>query len=491
MGENEWRSILGNWTETQTQFTHRRQPFQAAELTITLQHAIKIARELGVQYIWIDSVCLPNYPKRLDWNVEATKMQEIFGNAYFTLFTLCAEKASDPLLGVTCKQNAGPHEERPEWRYRLKGCRIRAERLKKDVWLQTIDMSIKDLLERAPLAKRGWILQEELLSPRILYWGSGRAYWYCAQGPEYEAPDLLIHHPTKDQVPHNSAKDSPQIFLKYCYNTTVNELRSEWLSIISSYSLRELAQPKEDRLAAVAGLAMRYLGTNVETYSPGECEEYLAGLWRGNFAQLLCWSIPHARSPDNSLRDAFPSWSWASLPPGIVTFNKGFQRAESFRLMKQNEAQKGKVQDTVTRGALIKSVAVMGRMKPYLAGSSVLIGKAGVSKGHVPTHTRDLLTGEIKASQVRTRASVGRLDYGSPYGSATRPGCLKSGDERKIWCLEVGKQSMLLLESVSAESSLFGLANKSQQYRRVGICEDFPQNFFQTDVRPSETIYLI
>ena len=36
-----------------------------------------------------------------------------------------------------------------------------------------------DPLAREPLSRRGWVLQERLLSPRTLHYSEGQMYWEC------------------------------------------------------------------------------------------------------------------------------------------------------------------------------------------------------------------------------------------------------------------------------------------------------------------------
>jgi hypothetical protein len=60
------------------------------ELSKTFQDAIRISRELGERYLWIDSLCiLQDDPQ--DWEEEAAKMHTIYGGATLTIAALSAE----------------------------------------------------------------------------------------------------------------------------------------------------------------------------------------------------------------------------------------------------------------------------------------------------------------------------------------------------------------------------------------------------------------
>jgi hypothetical protein len=43
------------------------------------QEAIRITRAIGIQYIWIDSLCIiQKEPDLADWNIESTKMADVY-----------------------------------------------------------------------------------------------------------------------------------------------------------------------------------------------------------------------------------------------------------------------------------------------------------------------------------------------------------------------------------------------------------------------------
>ncbi len=50
----------------------------------TFQDVISIARRLGIQYVWIDSLCIIQ-TDLLDWELESAKMSDIYANAYLTI----------------------------------------------------------------------------------------------------------------------------------------------------------------------------------------------------------------------------------------------------------------------------------------------------------------------------------------------------------------------------------------------------------------------
>jgi hypothetical protein len=53
-------------------------------LTATFQDGITVARRLGIDWIWIDSLCIIQNDTS-NWEVEASKMPDYYKNAYITI----------------------------------------------------------------------------------------------------------------------------------------------------------------------------------------------------------------------------------------------------------------------------------------------------------------------------------------------------------------------------------------------------------------------
>ncbi|PSN58766.1 hypothetical protein BS50DRAFT_509840 [Corynespora cassiicola Philippines] len=62
----------------------RREQFSFSELPKTFQDAIHVTRELRIQYLWIDSLCIIQWNEG-DWEQEAQRMEGVFASAYCTI----------------------------------------------------------------------------------------------------------------------------------------------------------------------------------------------------------------------------------------------------------------------------------------------------------------------------------------------------------------------------------------------------------------------
>ncbi|KAH9208341.1 heterokaryon incompatibility, partial [Leptodontidium sp. 2 PMI_412] len=61
----------------------------AADLPLTFRDAVKVARGLGVQYLWINSLCITQRQNG-NWKQESKRMQEVYTSAYYTVATTSA-----------------------------------------------------------------------------------------------------------------------------------------------------------------------------------------------------------------------------------------------------------------------------------------------------------------------------------------------------------------------------------------------------------------
>jgi hypothetical protein len=90
---------------------------------------------------------------------------------------------------------------------------------------------------------------------------------------------------------------------------------SKWLTMISDYSYRNLTY-NDDKLPAVSGLANAFA-----EYLPSD--EYLAGIWKNDIWNGLCWKVYNRKSLGQSNGQLVktyraPSWSWSSIDHPIA-----------------------------------------------------------------------------------------------------------------------------------------------------------------------------
>jgi hypothetical protein len=139
-------------------------PFQ--ELPQTFRDAIIVTRILGIQYLWIDSLCIIQEGDDMaDWRRESGRMEEVFSSAYCTL---AATSAIDPTKGFLTSPSPSQSVMIPD----TKDKNLR-------VYVDTINDNFSQDVEMGVLNKRAWVLQERALSRRTIHFTKGQTYFEC------------------------------------------------------------------------------------------------------------------------------------------------------------------------------------------------------------------------------------------------------------------------------------------------------------------------
>jgi len=238
-----------------------------------------IAREMKVDYLWIDSLCIIQDDLQ-DLENELINMANIYENSYFTI----AATASSNSDGG-CFRSIAPQDRELELKYAHHGSSqpfsifFRREIPKLSPGFEVAEY---------PLMNRGWVFQEWALSSRMIH--------FCKKE--------LIFDCRASQIPQSGENDFP---LKENFEETRKGIWSgwTWANLVRAYSDLELSEMK-DRLPAISALARRM------------CRDggrYLAGLWENDLLQWLNWVVSTVRSRLPEPRA--PSWSWASVSSGV------------------------------------------------------------------------------------------------------------------------------------------------------------------------------
>ena len=468
----------------------RRQGFLTSGLPDTIRDVIKLTWDLGIYYIWIDAMCIP---PGSDWDAEAMKMHEVYGNAHVTLAICSSEMTTDGLLPA-----------RQAWQHRRNACRLHSGQ-----WLSNLDMTLNEIRLQSPVFARAWTLQEERLSPRMLYVSGQRMYWSCSHSQFIEkgrhSQQQLLESPDTFQW-----MERPQAFLAAHRDQNEVVLHRYWLDLVKAYVKRDMTS-KADRFRAISGLAIRYISIYEESGSV-QREEYLAGLWRQRFAQGLAWSVEVAKPTSKNLWSVAPRWSWVSIPlQADLIVQPSFEPASEFELVEGTRlgmpGQSDEPLEVITRGASFKSVKVRGRFRRLLQERStrkdwhIIQAKNGQLDAFDWSscigdfvHSRNLSTGRIVAYEPNKREIVGQLDY-LFSGDETNPQHIISDDDLKsMSCLQIGESSigessMLLLQKHLQAYGEWEGEELIWMYQRVGICNKVRPKFFAS--AELETLILV
>jgi hypothetical protein len=238
----------------------------------TFQEAILFTRSLDIPYLWIDSLCIIQDDK-LDWEQEGANMADIYSNCQICL---SASLSPNSKGGLFMQGHFG-------------GCQVGVVRDHngRDTPL-FLRVAPPHLPEGSyyPLATRAWVVQEDMLSPRTLYFVGTEIIYECRQSYQCEC---------------GAARSRPN------RKKRSTDLKKHWFTIMGRYSQTSMTFSK-DALPAIAGVARQSL-----LYRPGDT--YLAGLWRSTLLWDLQWQCSNSgtRSRRRTRPWRAPSWSWASM----------------------------------------------------------------------------------------------------------------------------------------------------------------------------------
>ncbi|KAG4421246.1 hypothetical protein IFR04_005657 [Cadophora malorum] len=271
-------------------------------LPATFQDAVKITRMLGIQYLWIDSLCIIQ-DQLSDWEHESAKMHEYYQNAFVTIAAL---DSKDSFAGILHQREALSVE--------LAG--------HGNLFLRAKIPTARSIYENSILESRAWCLQERLLSTRVIHVAKSELLFECRTGNRRESsfsfgsvsstenfyrfgPDRLKRVLDALKVDPESAKEAIEF----------------WYKLVKQYSRRTLTNPK-DMLQAILGVAEHIKSVTGLTY--------MYGLWEEDLARGLLWTNDwrnHSRASEGKRQQSgAPSWSWAAMT-GYIKYWPNIQQS--------------------------------------------------------------------------------------------------------------------------------------------------------------------
>ena len=259
--------------------------------------AVHITRRLGIRYLWIDSICIIQEGDQLaDWLREAKVMGQVYLNSFCNLSAANAPGGDHSMF---CSRD--PDTLYPQiLDFAVDGCKGLYSVSDQSIW----DNEVSEVLVNT----RGWVLQERLLSRRILYFGERQIFWECRQK---DASEIYSETLPRDFIqPRQRLKD-----LGLGHLTTDEILDSnlasyiQWDQVVRAYSACRLSfsQDKLIALSAIAKVTKKVLQ-----------DTYVAGMWRRYLEFELLWYTFNPMKMSKSHKYRAPSWSWAAVDSGII-----------------------------------------------------------------------------------------------------------------------------------------------------------------------------
>jgi hypothetical protein len=154
------------------------------------------------------------------------------------------------------------------------------------------------------------MMQEMVLSERVLYYGDEQLYWNCQTS-------LLSEASISREEPMWTIASLLRAMSNEPAAISPTQLWSVWYRLVEEYTTKILSY-HADRLPAFETIARAFTTND---------DKYLAGLWKRDLHRALLWV---GRSPvdfENTGQYIAPSWSWASFQGPIR-----YELAEGIRL---------------------------------------------------------------------------------------------------------------------------------------------------------------
>ncbi|KAM0458867.1 hypothetical protein ACHAPV_005857 [Trichoderma viride] len=274
-----------------------------AQLPQTLKDAIQVTLDLGLQHLWVDALCIIQDSNQ-DKAEQISRMADIYEQAHVTISAARATAVPEGFLHS--RYIAGEQSFRMPFTCEdgQPSAVILWQGREPDAW--------------EPIDKRSWCLQESILSPRVLEYGTHNIRYHCARSRADESQlqsdgwvghsktfaQLNMSHPLTSSVDWASL-DDPDKFVQV------------WQTLVSHYTRRGLGW-YQDKLLAISAIARKMSRSANKTY--------IAGLWAEYLGELLLWHPNHdpdaQETPRRHATYVAPSWSWGSFS-GEIDFTFG------------------------------------------------------------------------------------------------------------------------------------------------------------------------
>ena len=279
---HRWPTGSCSWVTTRENLHARMNNLSILDLPQTLQDYTYVVNQLGIRYLWIDSICIIQ-DSAADWELVSSQMTDIYGGATMTIF---ADGAADDNAGMTFTR-ADSRASGP---------------------ISSDGGSFERLVNRSLLSTRAWIFQERSMSRRILHITSEQMVWECRSCHIAESAPSL---------PQNGAPWLGNLVKTLrAVRLSQSALMDYWPRLVEEYTQRKLTLGK-DKLPALSGLA-KYIATRTKNSTS---EDYVAGMWSESLKTDLLWESSWDdpdHLPKRPSEWRAPTWSWASIDDPVV-----------------------------------------------------------------------------------------------------------------------------------------------------------------------------
>ncbi|KAK8123182.1 hypothetical protein PG984_011852 [Apiospora sp. TS-2023a] len=317
--------------------------------------AIYVTRQLGIRYLWIDSLCIVQQGDDgyADLQRELPQMSEIYSHSFCNISAAETSGAHQSLFYSRDPRSMSPAIVRLPTSGHASPFLVSYRNL----WEWDVSHSLINM--------RAWVLQERLLSPRVIHFGTQQLFWECCTKDAAEIyPDGMPTkgYPSVDRIKNLApncivgAKTSPDKIASY----------EAWASIVKRYTACSLTF-SSDKLVALSGIA-KAVRSILD-------DEYIAGMWRRYLERELLWISGLGPGPDDPATPDIPyrapSWSWAAIdgdvwPGNVHVLDSSMRiRVEDVQLQYESEDRTGRIcGGSLKLSGVLKQLVLLPRTSP-------------------------------------------------------------------------------------------------------------------------------
>lgn len=282
-------------TSTMDQF---RKGVDIKELPLTIQHAVLTVQRLKIKYLWVDAYCIiqgNDSRAQEDWEHESQSMGKVYQNGLLNIGAATTEGANMGMFGHRKSSWMGPMTIQ---------MRVPGEGYK--LFQMTSDTEYPfSQFESSPLLRRGWVLQEYVLSRRMLSFTPDDVIWQCLESNASEVdPDL-----TAELYDRESLINKPLFWVMTSSWMAVHGMSGKkalqygWFTALDHYVTTTLTFPDKDVFRAIQGIGYEMQKLTGQTFAHGTLSDTLL--------PSLLWEDNHWFDHTELRRQ--PSWHWSSL----------------------------------------------------------------------------------------------------------------------------------------------------------------------------------
>ncbi|KAF2111545.1 heterokaryon incompatibility protein-domain-containing protein [Lophiotrema nucula] len=416
-----------------------------SSLPRTLQDACFVTRALGLEYIWIDSLCIVQDDEH-EWAEESSKMRDIYSSAHVVMAATFAQDCAEGFLSQRAAPLAikfGQPDKIPfEVQARLN---------------DSHQCPLKTYNTTYALFKRGWCMQERFLARRVVHFLPHELLFECQSSQICECGE---RPPPQDRHGLRGRKAFRTLFSTRSPDKLPGmRFGHLWSEVIHEYHSLKLTYT-DDTLPALSGVAR-----SVEHLGPGK---YIAGLWERDIAYQLGWRLQKYEMYSSQVKHqpwhpVTPTFSWISCLnavdfgafPGLLWETRPICTLESSRVVLATADPHGRVRHAsiYMRGLFIPGIELV-----------LYVRQEHLSSYNSPRLRLDSGIELTSREPFEVEGQCEQLKSARPWTFAVCLGLYKS-----VYGNKDAKVTALLLAS-NADSN---------NYIRIGIIDGLPDSWFQ------------